>query len=308
MEQNSTLTQPSDTLNFKRRDVYQEVTDTIINQLEKGTVPWQKTWTETNTGFQLPKNYATGNNYRGINILLLWCASKDKQYSSNDWASYKQWVSKKEAIRKGEKGNLIVYTDTYEKEVDGELQKIPFLKYSVVFNRCQLASYNPEEKIASSNEKSLVEKIDHAEDFVANTFASIEHVDGMAAYNPTKDKVYMPHASTFIDSDNCSATESYYSVLFHELTHWTGHSTRMDRKIKNKFGNHAYAEEELIAELGAAFLSSELSISTPEKINHAGYIANWLTVLKDNKYFIISAASEASKAVEYMKGLQPLKL
>lgn len=303
-----TTTHEQENVQAPRKDVYQQITDTIIQQLEAGTVPWQKSWKETHTGFSMPKNFVTGNSYHGINILLLWCAAKEKQYTSNEWASFKQWSSKKEAIRKGEKGNMIVYADTFEKEIDGELQKIPFLKQTVVFNRCQLASYTQPLVSEIENKKSLVDKIDSAEDFIANTFAEIEHRDGAAFYSPKEDKIYMPLVNTFFDTENCTASEGYYSTKFHELTHWTGNSKRLDRKIKNKFGTHAYAEEELVAELGAAFLCSEFEMSNAGKENHAAYIANWLTVLNDNKHFIVSAASEASKAVEYMKDMQPLKL
>ncbi|MBS1509385.1 MAG: DUF1738 domain-containing protein [Bacteroidetes bacterium] len=293
---------------YNRTDVHQQVTDTIIKQLEAGTIPWQQSWNSSQASLKLPKNGVTQNRYRGVNILLLWGAASEKKFTSQEWASFKQWNSKNETVKKGEKGNLIIYTDTFEKEVDGEIKKIPFLKHSIVFNRCQLASYVPTETQPEENPQTLVEKIDSVENFVANTFADIDHHDGDAYYSPLQDKVYMPLASSFIDTKTCSATENYYSVLLHELTHWTGNSKRLNRQIRNKFGDHAYAEEELVAELGAAFLNAEFEITSPEKPNHASYIANWLKVLKDNKDFIISAASEASKAVDYMRHLQPLKL
>lgn len=291
----------------KSFDLYQEVTNTIINQLEAGTIPWQQSWVNKQQSFAISRNAVTGNDYRGINIVLLWSANGKNKFTTNDWASLKQWNSKKQSIRKNEKSSMIVYTDTFEKEQDGEIKKIPFLKYSRVFNRCQLEGFAEEKTEPSIPVKSLAEKIDHIEDFVGNTLAEIEHREGGACYIPSQDKIQMPLLESFIDTKTCKASENYYSVLFHELTHWTGHTKRMDRKIRNKFGDHAYAEEELIAELGAAFLASEFSISTPEKKNHASYIASWLKVLKDNKQFIISAASEASKAVEFMKDKQPLK-
>lgn len=289
-----------------RKDIHQQVTDTIIRQLEAGTIPWQQSWIDNSSNFlQLPKNAVTGKHYRGVNILLLWGTAIDKQFPSNEWASFKQWQQKKEPVRKGEKGAFIVYTDSFEKEVDGETKKIPFLKYSVVFNRCQLANYSAPPELEIQN--NPVEKVEAVEDFIANTFAEIQYREGGACYSSELDKIYMPPATSFIDTSNCTATENYYSTLFHEMTHWTGHPKRMNRQLKNKFGNHAYAEEELIAELGSAFLAAEFNITTPEKSDHSGYIANWLKVLKDNKHFIISAASEASKAVEFMRAMQPLK-
>lgn len=290
-----------------RKDLHQQVTDTIISQLEKGTIPWQQTWVNKSPLFALPKNAVTGNRYKGINIVLLWSAAQEKAYSTQEWASFKQWQTKNESVRKGEKGNLIVYADTFEKEVEGEIKKIPFLKSSVVFNRSQLVSYNPEQSVIEFNVKDI-QKQECAEDFIANTFADIEHRDGQAYYVPSQDKIYMPLSSSFIDTAHCSSTENYYSTLLHELTHWTGHKSRLDRLARTNYGSDKYAQEELVAELGAAFLTTEFNITTPEKENHAGYIASWLKVLKDDKHFIISAASEASKAVEFLNQIQPLKL
>lgn len=116
---------------FTRKDIHQQVTDTIISQLEKGTIPWQHSWVNKGSAFNLPKNIITGNKYRGINIVLLWSASVEKKYNTQEWGSFKQWQSKKETIRKDEKGTYIVYADTFEKEVEGELKKIPFLKSTV---------------------------------------------------------------------------------------------------------------------------------------------------------------------------------
>ena len=292
-----------------RFDLQQHVTDLIITQLETGTVPWQQSWQSNSRQLlNIPKNAVTGNKYRGVNILLLWSEAQDKNFTTNEWASLKQWNQKKETIRKKEQGSMVIYTQKGQKEVDGEIVKTSFLKYSKVFNRCQLESFQPAEKIPVEQPKSLVEKIDTVEDYIENTFASIEHREGGAYYTVANDKIFMPLRESFIDTKTCTATENYYSVLLHEMTHWTGHPKRLNRKLKNKFGNDAYAEEELIAELGAAFLTAEFDITNPGKEHHAGYIASWLKVLKNNKGFIISAASEASKAVDYMQELQPLKL
>lgn len=305
---NITETKTPNETNFVRKDVHQQVTDSIIKQLEEGIVPWKQCWkTNQSALFQLPRNAVTGKAYRGINIVLLWSTANEKQFASQEWASFKQWQSKKEAIRKGEKGNFVVFTDTFEKEVDGEIKKIPFLKYSFVFNRTQLVSYSPNELPLENTEKPLVERIKVADEFIANTFASIEHREGGACYAPELDKIFLPPIDSFIDTEYASASENYYATSFHEITHWTGHHSRINRKIKNKFGNHAYAEEELIAELGSAFLGAEFNLSGSKATDHANYIGNWLKVLKDNKQFIISAASEASKAVDFLKEMQPLK-
>lgn len=290
---------------FSRRDIHQHVTDIIMEQLEADTAPWHKPWTGGDpTPFRLPVNSKTGKAYQGINILLLWGASLNGEYNSHEWGSFKQWNEKKEAIRKGEKGSVIVYYDTFEKEVDGQIEKIPFLKSSVVFNRCQLASYDPENIIVPET-KPLVERLEHVETFVANTGAIIRHKGNKAMYRPSTDEIHMPPMKRFVDTEFATATEHYYAVMGHELIHMTGSEKRLNRKFGKRFADHDYAVEELVAELGAAFLCAELEITNVPKQNHAAYLANWLGVLKENKYAIISAASYASKAVDYLHWLQP---
>lgn len=290
-----------------RRDIHQEVTDIIIQQLEKGTVPWLQPWKGgDNFSFDIPQNATTGKNYRGINIVLLWASAQQKQLNSHEWATYKQWASQDQAVRKGEKGTMIVYYDTIEKEdEDGEIKKIPFLKQSVVFNKTQLVDYDPAKEEAKPVSQGLAERIDAVESFVFNTGVIIEQPFPRACYNRVSDKVSMPDRSTFVDTLNCSATEGYYATLLHELTHWTGHASRLNRTFGKRFGDRNYAVEELVAELGAAFSCTELGISRPDKENHAAYIASWLEVLKENKYAVVAAASEASKANDYLHKLQP---
>lgn len=289
-----------------RRDVHQQVTDTIIKQLEAGTVPWHKPW---NGGpdriLSIPQNFTTGKRYRGINILLLWSSALNREFVSDEWASLKQWNEKKESIRKGEKGTFIVYYDKIEKEVDGEIKEIPFIKTSYVFNRCQLSSYETRQKDELSNPVSLVERIENVDTFIRNTSVIVEHNGFSAYYRPSLDKIVMPWQETFMDTETCTATEGYYSTLLHELTHWTGAPNRLARQGGKKFGDNGYATEELVAELGAAFLSTEFGIATADKGDHAAYIDHWLKVLKENKHCIITAASEASKACDYLHSLQP---
>ncbi|OKS88189.1 ArdC family protein [Mucilaginibacter polytrichastri] len=285
-----------------RLDVHDLVTATIIEQLEEGTIPWRQPWRGPNHKLLgLPENYITGNKYRGINIVLLWCSAIKNNYQSSEWGSFKQWQSKNETIRKGEKGNLVVYYDTFEKEKDGEIQKIPFLKSSYVFNRCQLASYEPLANVdVPIDTFSLVEKIDAVEQFISNTKAIIAHEKNGGFYLPGEDKIVLPHPESFKATATCTATEGYYSTAFHELTHWTGHEKRLNRLQPGRFGNQTYAVEELVAEFGAAFLCAGFGIATVEKGDHASYIGGWLKALKENKQFLFTAASEASKAVDYL--------
>lgn len=298
----------------KRQDIQQLVTDRIIQQLEKGNIPWYKPWKGTTSPLELPFNSVSKNHYNGINNLLLWCTAHEKQFTSPEWATFKQWSEKNQLIRKGEKGTLIVYYDVIEKDVEGqdEPQKIPFLKSYYVFNRCQLESYNGEiEENSDPTDivEPLVSRVHAVDAFVDNTKAIIRHGGGQAFFNPKEDFIQMPDAVSFVDTPACSATEGYYSTLMHELVHWTGSKNRLKRfeLIAKQTEKHLdrYAREELVAELGAAFLCAEFKLNTIEKTNHAAYIGSWLEALKNDKSFIIPAANQASKAVRYLKELTP---
>lgn len=302
--QNTTAQTPN-TDNKPRIDLYQKVTDTIIGHLEAGTTPWQKPWVGSDpTPFRMPKNVISDKPYNGINVLLLWCASFAQEFDSNEWASFRQWNTQNEKIRKGERGSLVVYYDFIEKEEEGELKKVPFMKSYVVFNRCQLQSYQPDEQIVLPSQP-LAERLDNVDAYVANTKAIIKHKGKSACFVPSKDEIHMPRKNAFVDTDHSTATENYYSTLLHELVHWSGHPDRLDRSFGNRFGDQTYAAEELVAELGAAFLCAELEITREPRKDHANYIANWLTALKNNKYLVTTAANTASKAVYYLRELQP---
>jgi antirestriction protein ArdC len=297
---------------LSRRDIHQQVTDTIIQQLQAGTIPWHQPWVTYRNGdpgtpipFKIPHNFTTGNKYRGINIVLLWNAAVNNGFTTSEWASYKQWQDKKEQVKGGEKGTMIVYYDTFEKEVDGEIEKIPFIKSSFVFNRSQLASYQPEEQPTHSVIKPAFERITRVEEFVSNTKAIIQHKEPEAYYSRAFDHINMPEPELFIATATRTAKEAYYSTLLHELTHWSGSPTRLNRIKGKRFGDQNYAAEELAAELGACFLSAELEIEPTIKGDHASYIDHWLGVLKKDKHCIFTAASEASKAVDYLQTLQP---
>ncbi len=302
---NNTATQTPAADNKPRVDLYQKVTDTIVQHLEEGTMPWQKPWKGGDSSFKMPRNHISGKQYNGVNVLLLWGASIKHEYASNTWASFRQWNQQKETIRKGEKGTMVVYYDFLEKEVEGEMKKLPFLKSYIVFNQCQLASYDPEK---ASNEPvlSLAERLDEGESFLRNVGAVIKHRGNNASYNFAKDEIVMPKMASFVDTDHSTATENYYSTLLHELVHWSGHESRLKRDFGKRFGDHTYAAEELVAEFGAAFLCAELGISREPRKDHANYIANWLTALKNNKYILTTSATAASKAVDYLNSLQPV--
>lgn len=251
-----------------RRDIREEVTQTVIRQLEAGTVPWRKSWRGgEGPALQIPRNLVTGNRYRGVNVVLLWCAALEKGLPTHEWASFLQWKSKGESVRRGEKGSMVVYFDTVEREDDdGETRKVPFLKASVVFNRSQLASFEPEETPEPEAPSPTFARVAGADAFVAATGAVIEHREGGPCYVPGEDKILMPPPEDFFDTQTCTAGEHYYAALHHELVHWTGSPGRLDRLRSKRFGDAHYATEELVAELGAAFYYPRIYIRSPRSL------------------------------------------
>jgi len=297
-------TLPSQIYEKPKVDIYQKVTDTIVRHLEEGTTPWQKPWDGGADTFYIPQNGVSGKQYNGVNVLLLWGTALEREYKSHEWASFRQWNNQKESIRKGEKGTMVVYYDFIEKEEDGDIKKVPFIKSYLVFNRCQLNSFQPD-AVTTVEEKSLAERLEHVETFVKNTNAIIKYKGNRACFIPSLDEIHMPRIAKFTDTEHSTATENFYSTLSHELVHWAGHSDRLNRDFGKRFGDHTYAAEELVAELGSAFLCATLSISRETRKDHANYIANWLQALKGNKYLITTAANAASRAVDYLNKLQP---
>ena len=302
MEQTST--QPETYKPSERVNLYDQVTNTIINQLEQGTVPWKCPWKSPSGGqWGIPTNPKTNRNYRGINIVLLWGATIEKQFDSCEWGSFKQWQEQKQSVRKGEKGTTIVYYDTFEKEEAGEVKKIPFLKASVVFNKCQLADY----KAVTPDDVPVVtdrEESPELDTFIRNTGVIIQ-TGPEACFIPSKDVICMPPKNSFISDELGTANEHYQSTLLHELTHWTGPEKRLNREFGKKFGDRKYAIEELTAEFGASFLCAEFGIATSDIANKAAYIDHWLQVLRENSRYVLTAASAASNAVDYLHDLQP---
>lgn len=284
-----------------KRDLYQDVTDNLIRQIEAGASgdEWVMPWSGTRHG--LPVNAVTGAAYRGVNIINLWVGATERGYATNAWASYKQWAEKGAQVRKGEKGALVVYygtTTTRDPSENGDeaTREIRFLKHSHVFNAAQVEGY----QAPAIERPALASRIEAAEAFVSNTGARIAYGHTRAAYAPSVDQIIMPDAERFKATAASTATENFYSTLLHELTHWTGHEKRCAREFGKRFGDQAYAAEELVAELGAAFLCAQLGIAAEPRADHAHYLAHWLQLLKSDKKAIFTAASKASAAVDYL--------
>ncbi len=275
-----------------KSDVYQIVTDEIIKAMEscEGNVilPWH-------TSSSLPCNVLSGKQYNGVNIMALWASELKNEYSLSLWGTYKQWVEKGAQVKKGEKSTKIVFYKSFEIEDEetGERKEIPMAKMSSVFNVEQVEGFVVE-GIAENNvvEHSIIDK------FIEKTQANIVHIGDYACYIPHQDKILMPTKELFIGTKTQDATEGYYSTLFHELGHWTGHKSRCDRK---PYGDRPKAHEEIVAELSASFLCAEFGFPCVGRKDHAEYIKNWLGEMKKDNKFIFKAASEARKAVEFLK-------
>ena len=272
------------------KSVYEIVTERVVEMLDKGVVPWHKTWTSTT---ELPKNFKSGKPYRGINVwLLLLCG-----YNSPYWLSFKQVESKGGTVCKGEKGSLVVYWNWHESvdEKTGKIQKIPFLRYYTVWNETQIDGIEFPAKDARNNNP-----IEDAEKVVQGYSGKPEVTYGFrrASYSPLADQVSMPNMGDFNKSND------FYATLFHELVHSTGHSKRlgrMDVTEPSMFGSPSYAKEELIAEMGAAFLCATTGIDSVIE-NQAAYIKEWKSRLEDNPKLIVMASASAQKATDHILG------
>lgn len=289
-----------------RADVYQKITDKIVAELERGVRPWLKPWSGDNGEGRIMRPLrANGIPYRGINVVMLWSEAVEKGYSSPIWMTFKQALSLNAAVRKGEHGSLVVYadkitrTDTDSETGEDTEREIPFMKGYTVFNTEQIDGL-PERYYPKPMPRSeAVHRIARADSFFGATGASIVHGGSRACYVSRTDNVHMPCIDFFHDA------ESYYATLAHEVAHWTRHETRLNRDFGRKgFGDEGYAMEELVAELGSAFLSADLELTPEVRDDHASYIASWIKVLKDDKRAIFTAASHAQRAADFLHGLQ----
>ncbi len=290
----------------KKLDIHQEVTNQIISLLDKVNLEdYEPPFAEL-ASQGLPINPTTEHQYQGINILSLWFNQQSKHFTSNEWATFKQWKHKGANIRKGEKGSRIIFYKTLiksEENAKGEKEelKIPMLRTYIVFNANQVDGYeHTQEELTPTNDK--VERIKLVDEFCKNTGAVIKHGENRAYYKYGADFINMPQTYSFLDTSQAGATENYYATLLHELTHWTGAKHRLDRNMDKE--REKYAFEELIAELGAAFLCAQHGITQTQPEHHAMYIKSWLKALKDDKTHIFKAAAKATQASEYLNKFQ----
>ncbi|MCS4274134.1 MULTISPECIES: ArdC family protein [Raoultella] len=274
-----------------KTDIYQTVTDSIIAALETGVKPWACPWQRTPGMSGLPSNYATGMGYSGMNIMLLWCSASEQGFNDSRWMTYKQAKAVGGQVREGEHGTTAIFYTMLERENDeGETDYIPMLKTFTVFNVEQIDGLPLSDEAVFPAE--TFEPLPQAEALFRNSSATIIEKGQNAFFAPSTDEIHLPERRLFSDAAN------FYATGLHELVHWSGAKSRLNREMKGKFGSEDYAFEELIAELGSAFLMADLGIVG--EVQHESYIASWLKAMKNDKRYIFKAASAASKAHRYL--------
>jgi len=289
-----------------RTDIYTRITARIVEELERGTRPWLKPWNAEHAAGRITRPLRhNGQRYSGINVINLWMTAEASGFISPFWLTFRQVKELGGFVRKGEHGTEVVYANTFKKtettDAGEEIeQEIPFLKAYTVFCAEQCEGLPQHFYQLAEQPREKLERIEHAESFFANTKAEIRTGGNQAYYTMADDRIQMPPFETFRDA------ESHAATLAHELTHWTRHPSRLNREFgRKRFGDEGYAMEELVAELGSAFLCADLSITPEIRDDHAAYVACWLKVLKGDKRAIFTAASHATKAVDYLHSLQP---
>ncbi|MFS0709887.1 ArdC family protein [Brevundimonas phoenicis] len=277
-----------------KTDIYQTVTDSIIGMLEAGVRPWAPQWEAGSCGLPAIPTRANGEAYRGINVALLWGAAEMKGYRHHTWMTFNQAKELGGCVRKGEKSSPVIYWGSYSKEDEtGEEETRLFAKGYAVFNVEQI-DHLPERFYEAAPVAATAERIKLADQWAVGTGAEIRHGGSKAFFSPKSDHVQMPPLEAFYER------EAYYATLAHELTHWSGAKARLDRQFGKRFGDKAYAFEELVAEMGAAFAMARLGIAVEPREDHASYLASWLKVLKSDKRAIFTAASKAQAACDFL--------
>ncbi|MBE1526730.1 antirestriction protein ArdC [Sphingopyxis sp. OAS728] len=284
---------------IERQSLYSEVTSSIIAELEEGRLPWVQPWDSAACGCTMPQNAGTGRKYSGINVLILWAEVIRRRFASQRWLTYRQAEAAGGNVRRGEKGTIICYADRFTPKAEVEAargedraaRQVAFLKRFTVFNVEQCEGL-PEDFAPEAVAIDPVLAIAEADALIAASGARFQIGGGDAFYSPSHDFVQVPPQAAFHEPIN------WYRTALHELGHWTGHGSRLDRDQKGGFGSEAYAKEELVAEMASAFTCASLGIAPT--VRHSDYIASWLSVLRGDEKAIFRAASQASKASDYL--------
>lgn len=283
--------------------IYAEVTARIVAELERGVAPWVKPWDSGMSGYCMPVNAATKRPYRGVNVLALWAAAAVGGYPLPRWLTFRQAHELGGHVRKGEKATAIVLVKSMTVAMNEEdraddvkrgTNEIHFLRYYSVFNVAQVDALSADLYEPPAPEPYVRREV-RAVLFTRAIGADIRHYGHAACYVPALDCIILPLLAAF------ESPGHYYATLLHELAHWSGHQSRLDRDLSGRFGSQAYAAEELIAELTAAFLCAELGVEG--RLRHAEYIGSWLELLHSDMKAIFTAASRASQAADYLRSL-----
>lgn len=281
--------------------IYEHVTNAIVKALEAGTVPWVRPWandSKSASPWGLPFNASKGNAYRGANILVLWDQAKRSGYSSQGWMTYRQASELGGQVRKGEHSTWVHYWNWQEKTLkDGTKKRVPSLRAYRVFNVDQIDGLPEKVKVRTQGEELGQGAI---EDRVRQLGAKVRLGGNSAYFDPSNDRIALPLPGKFKSPDH------FKSTLLHELTHWTGHASRLNRDLSGRFGEDNYAAEELIAELGSAFACARFGVAL-EGLQHPSYLASWIKVLRSDSRAILRAASAAQRACDMIlgEGYQP---
>jgi antirestriction protein ArdC len=279
-------------------DIYEKITASIIEAIEAGCGKFEMPW---HTFESLPSNAGNKRRYRGINVLVLWAAASQRGYKTQLWATYPQWRELGAQVRQGEKSAAVVFWKFCGDDNDGEAENMEeettessrkrcFARAYHVFNANQVDGFSLPDMPALPE----AQRIQQAEDFFDRTGARIIETGTRAYYDSNADEIHMPPFSLFKKADY------FYSTLAHETIHFCGHVSRCNRQLGNRFGSELYAVEELVAELGSAFLSAELQLETEPRTDNAPYCENWLKILKNDTRAIFTAASKAQEAVDWL--------
>ena len=289
-----------------RSGLYQDITDTIIAQLEVGRVPWVQPWSASSGGAQLglPRNAATGRPYTGINVLILWNAVCQRGFSGQRWLTFKQALAAGGCVRKGERGTTVVFADRFTPERERERAErdgdtpgaIPFLKRFTVFNRDQCDGLPDGEEPAPALrvEGAILPEV---EALIAASKADFRIGGSQAFYSPAYDFIQVPPPDAYFEAIN------WHRTALHEMSHWSGHPSRLNRNLSGKFGSSDYGREELFAEISCAYVCAALDIIPT--VRHADYIGAWLDIIREDNRAIVRAASAASKAANFLLAFRP---
>jgi antirestriction protein ArdC len=287
-----------------RQSLYAEVTGRVIAELEQGRLPWVRPWDASACGCTMPANAVTGRRYSGINVLILWAAVIGGGYASQGWLTFRQALAAGGHVRKGERGTTVCYADKFTprreeeqaRDDDREARIVAFLKRFTVFNVDQCEGL-PKAMLRVPEVAAEAEILPQVATLIEASGADVRIGGGEAYYAPSGDYVAVPPQAAFHEPIN------WYRTTLHELGHWTGHASRLDRNQRGRFGSADYAREELVAEMASAFACASLSIEPT--VRHADYVGAWLAVLREDEKAIVRAASAASKAADFLLAFAP---